>query len=184
MNHPTTPLLLPATALVGIGADSQALTAKLDLEVYAAEGATQQVCIIVTPPAPLPFAASTEEDLEDAKTLIADVVHSLQSAVTKFREQGVAHGSIVVLAPAKAVLGESSSVLPGLVGGAVLSLCRTIAIELKKDSVSLNTVLHGDFSVAECAAIASLLHVFRCNPALTGQEIYTADGPHLGRIKP
>ncbi|MFC9840274.1 hypothetical protein ACFVKB_41885 [Rhodococcus sp. NPDC127530] len=176
--------MLPATALIGIGSDSQALTAKLGLEAYAAEGATQQVCIVVTPPAPLPFAASTEEDLEDAKALIADVVHSLQSAVTKFREQGIAHGSVAVLVPAKAVLGESRSVLPGLVGGAVLSLCRTMAIELKKDSVSLNTVLHGDFSVAECAAIASLLHVFRSSPALTGQEIYTADGPDLGRIKP
>jgi hypothetical protein len=63
-------------------------------------------------------------------------------------------------------------------------LARTLAIELRREEISVNTVLYESLDEEEVEAIASLLAVYRSARRLTGQETYVAHGANLGRAKP
>lgn len=143
-----------------------------------------QICLRIVPPAAQPFEDCDDDRLGDLEGLLVDVVHAVQGA----REVLTASSngrSIVVLLPADVHLGEPGDVLAGALCGAVTSFCRTAAIELRKDALSVNVVFHGAGSEAEVSATNALLDtLFVGGVTLTGQEIYAApEGPNLGRIR-
>ncbi|EME56241.1 hypothetical protein G352_22171 [Rhodococcus ruber BKS 20-38] len=189
MTH-NTRAAIPTTALITVGDETPStLTAQLGLDTSTVAGAsdlgaTRQVVILIPPAAPTPFSSTTDDDLSAVDRTFVTVVHTLQHATRTFREQGDPVRSIVILLPAKAALGERNCVLPSMLAGAVLSFARTIAIELKKDAITVNTVLYGGLDDAEVCTIHALLETYRTATTLTGQETYTASGPNLGRIKP
>ncbi|SFN59600.1 hypothetical protein SAMN05216207_101769 [Pseudonocardia ammonioxydans] len=106
-----------------------------------------------------------------------------------------------VLADVQAVLGEVDRlvfVLPhaplmALAGGSaasavangVLSMARTLAIELARDRVTVNVVAV-DPAAPAVAALADQLTVLTggSGDAVTGQEIYLTAGTDLGRLRP
>lgn len=182
----------PATTLVALGDnDLSGLAARLGLESEALADtaecvARQQTAILVRPPAAKPFSSTSDHDLQSVEALFFALVHVLQRITLDVRDgREDAHHSVAILVPSDVALGTRNAVLPALLTGAVLSFVRTIAIELKKDAITVNTILYGDLDdQAEASSICSLLETYRVATTLTGQETYTASGPNLGRIKP
>ena len=184
----------PTTALVGLdGEHPTALANRLGLEagslatVADIDAARQQTVILVRPPAPQPFSSTTDHDLEAVEATFVAFVHALQRATIAVREnrESESHHSIAILIPSDAALGTRDAVLPSMLVGAVLSFTRTMAIELKKDAITANSVLYGNLDDdAEASTISTLLETYRAATTLTGQETYTSSGPNLGRIKP
>ena len=183
----------PTTALVGLeGEHPAALASRLGLEAgslanVADIDARHQTVILVRPPAPQTFSSTTDHDLEAVEATFVAFVHALQRATIAVREnrESESHHSIAILIPSDAALGTRDAVLPSMLVGAVLSFTRTMAIELKKDAITANSVLYGNLDDdAEASTISTLLETFRTATTLTGQETYTFSGPNLGRIKP
>lgn len=183
----------PGTTLVGLDVEPPSdLATLLGLEAGALANtadidARLQTVILVRTPALQPFSTTDDHDLESVEATFVTFVHALQRATRAVRErhEGESHHSIAVLVPSGAALGAPNSVLPSLLVGAVLSFTRTIAIELKKDAITVNTVLYSDLTdSAEAHTISTLLETYRTAATLTGQETYTSSGPNLGRIKP
>ncbi|MFC4786346.1 hypothetical protein ACT8ZV_17855 [Nocardioides sp. MAHUQ-72] len=93
-------------------------------------------------------------------------------------------GSISIVLPAAPALGQAGASLAGAFCGGSLSLARTLAIELKRQRIRVNTLVVDEEMPGVVASIATQLTALMSMPGVTGQEIYLADGLDSGRIRP
>lgn len=93
-------------------------------------------------------------------------------------------GRIVIVAPATSALGEREHRIDAAVTGGMISLVRSLAIELSKSGATANTVL---VDPAASSASADLLITALTSPdafEITGQELYAAGAVSTGRLHP
>lgn len=92
---------------------------------------------------------------------------------------------IVFVLPHDPLLGVAGGTAASAVANGVLSMARTLAIELARDRVTVNVVAL-DPAGAAVVALADQLAVLtgEAGDAVTGQEIYLTAGTDLGRLRP
>ncbi|HEU5036662.1 MAG TPA: hypothetical protein VFT70_06650 [Nocardioides sp.] len=156
-------------------------------------------------PGPLRLAAASDEQLDsDLARALRDSIYALQGIASRIdaaiaprstgsdRDGGSAEtdrsgrdsGSITIVLPAAATLGQAGASVAGAFCGGMLSLARTLAIELKRQRIRVNTVLVDQHVPGVVASLATQATALMSMPGVTGQEIYLADGLDCGRIRP
>jgi NAD(P)-dependent dehydrogenase (short-subunit alcohol dehydrogenase family) len=140
------------------------------------------VVLVPRVPAGGDFTQTTDEVLDaDLGGALRELLTAVQAVLPSFADR---RGHLIILLPAEPTLGQVGSAVPGAFCGAALSLARTLALELARDHITVNTVLHGEPSPAIRAGLAAQLVALAGSDAATGQEIYIADGTDLGRLRP
>ena len=169
--------------VVGAGAVADAVTRCLSTCSGIAAPA-----VVVVPRVPEPGAlaglSARHLDTEVAEPL-TDVLLAVQQALPGLRAAG--GGRLVFVLPVGPVMGEPSASASAAVVGGVLSMARTLAIELGRDGVTVNVVVVDPLRLDELGPaladqFAALLG--RGGAGLTGQEIYVTGGVELGRLRP
>ncbi|ANY06361.1 hypothetical protein [Pseudonocardia sp. HH130630-07] len=130
-------------------------------------------------PAPGPLA-----DLTDA-LLTSEVTDVLDSVLTDVRTVLDGVGRLVFVLPHDPLMGAPGATAASAVANGVLSMARTLAIELARDAITVNVVAV-DAAAPAVAALAGQLAVLTgdAGDAVTGQEIYLTAGTDLGRLRP
>jgi NAD(P)-dependent dehydrogenase (short-subunit alcohol dehydrogenase family) len=91
----------------------------------------------------------------------------------------------VFVLPHAPLMGASGSVAASAVAGGLLSMARTLAIELARDAVTVNTVAVDATSPPVPGLSAQLRTLLGSGgETITGQEIYLTAGSDLGRLRP
>ncbi|MFC9552268.1 hypothetical protein ACFTWF_15570 [Rhodococcus sp. NPDC056960] len=126
----------------------------------------------------------------DAADLEQAVVHPLTAAFSAIQHHWPAiteahrRGRVLVLAPVSAALGDPLRPLDCAVTGALISFVRSVAIELQRHDGSANAIFYetdpNEPAVTELVAALTAEHA----AAVTGQEIFAANGTDLGRLHP
>ena len=95
---------------------------------------------------------------------------------------------VVALVPAMAAMGDPQDPTGSALAGAMLSLFRTLALELKKVGTTTNTLLVGRAGeqLHGAADIAGLIRslIVQTHATITGQEIFACSGLDTGRLRP
>ncbi|MFC9761799.1 hypothetical protein [Rhodococcus jostii] len=124
--------------------------------------------------------ADLERAVVDPLMAAFSAVQHHWTAITEARHRG----RVVVLAPASAALGDPLRPLDCAVSGALISFVRSVAIELQRHGGAANAVFYdtdpNEPAVSELIAALTAEHA----AAVTGQEIYAANGTDLGRLHP
>ncbi|GAA4879010.1 hypothetical protein [Actinomycetospora straminea] len=125
------------------------------------------------------------DELTDER-LATDVGDTLDAVLADVRAvlDGAVHRLVFVL-PAAPLMATAGGAAASAVTGGVLSMARTLAIELAREQVAVNVVAV-DPRATTVAALAGQLGVLlgEGGEAITGQEIYLTAGTDLGRIRP
>ncbi|WP_236791871.1 hypothetical protein [Amycolatopsis sp. GM8] len=144
------------------------------------ESAVPAACLVPDLPGDRDLEALSDE-LLDAE--IGDVLGNVLAEVQRLLPGLTGSGRLVFLLPAEAALGRPHATSAGAVAGGILSMARTLAIELARDGIAVNTVLYADAAETAVAhQVAALLAAE--GAAVTGQEIYVTAGSGLGRLRP
>lgn len=124
--------------------------------------------------------ADLERAVVDPLMTAFSAVQHHWTAITEARHRG----RVVVLAPASAALGDPLRPLDCAVTGALISFVRSVAIEVQRHGGAANAVFYdtdpNEPAVTELIATLTAEHA----AAVTGQEIYAANGTDLGRLHP
>ncbi|MFD7011131.1 hypothetical protein [Rhodococcus jostii] len=124
--------------------------------------------------------ADLERAVVDPLMTAFSAVQHHWAAITEARHRG----RVVVLAPASAALGDPLRPLDCAVTGALISFVRSVAIEVQRHGGAANAVFYdtdpNEPAVTELIATLTAEHA----AAVTGQEIYAANGTDLGRLHP
>jgi NAD(P)-dependent dehydrogenase (short-subunit alcohol dehydrogenase family) len=154
----------------------QALVAALS----TVESAVPAACLVPDLPGDRDLEALSD-DLLDAE--IGDALGGVLTEVQRLLPGLTGSGRLLFLLPAEAALGRPHATAAGAVAGGILSMARTLAIELARDGIAVNTVLYADaVETAVAHQVAALLGIEAA--AVTGQEIYVTAGSGLGRLRP
>jgi NAD(P)-dependent dehydrogenase (short-subunit alcohol dehydrogenase family) len=163
-----------------------ALVAEVSRVAAALRPSSPSVCVVPRIPAPAPLA-----ELTDAR-LSADIGAALDEVLAAVQRElaFVRGGRLVFVLPSGPLMAATGSAGAAAVTNGVLSMARTLAIELARDSVTVN-VLALDTRLAAAAvglaaALAEQLATL-LGPGgqyITGQEIYLTAGSDLGRLRP
>jgi NAD(P)-dependent dehydrogenase (short-subunit alcohol dehydrogenase family) len=102
------------------------------------------------------------------------------------------HGRLVFVLPAAPLMAVSGGTAASAVANGVLSMARTLSLELARDGVAVNVVAvdgdrpdaspEPDRTVALTAQLTALLGPG--GERITGQEVYLTAGSDLGRLRP
>lgn len=169
---------LVATVL-GDGALVPAVRAALD---HASPGLAPAHCVVPAIPAPMALDelddARLDREVGDRLTATVELVQQAAGAMT-------AGGRLVVVLPHAPLLGTARGAAASAVTNGVLSMARTLAIELARDGITVNVVAV-DAAAASVAALAAQLDALlsEAGANITGQEIYLTAGTDLGRLRP
>ena len=124
--------------------------------------------------------ADLERAVVDPLMTAFSAVQHHWTAITEARHRG----RVVILAPASAALGDPLRPLDCAVTGALISFVRSVAIEVQRHGGAANAVFYdtdpNEPAVTELIATLTAEHA----AAVTGQEIYAANGTDLGRLHP
>jgi len=168
----------PVTRVVGEGALVGAVVDALGgLWAIAASA-----CMVPPIPPATPLAELSDERLAaDVGDTLDTVLAQVQRECDRLR----GGGRLVFVLPHAPLMGASNSVAASAVAGGLLSMARTLAIELARDAVTVNTVAV-DASNAGGSALSAQLAAFLGpgGETVTGQEIYLTAGSDLGRLRP
>ncbi|MGB3481084.1 MAG: hypothetical protein WBB07_02550 [Mycobacterium sp.] len=116
-------------------------------------------------------------------TAVVDPLTSAFSAVQHHWPSVVEHaGRIVVLAPALAALGDADKPLDAAVTGGLISLVRSLAIELERHGATANTILFDTAPDEPSVQVLITAVLDEQARSITGQEIYAGAG--LGKLRP
>ncbi len=138
-------------------------------------------CLIPDLPGDRDLEALSDELLDaEIGDVLGDVLAEVQQVLPELSSRG---GRLVFLLPHDVALGRPHSTAASAVAGGVLSMSRTLAIELGRDGVTVNTLLYADGSEPAVARQVAAL-VAPESAAITGQEIYVTAGSGLGRLRP
>ncbi|MBK4720909.1 hypothetical protein JJL56_18770 [Azospirillum sp. YIM DDC1] len=133
----------------------------------------------------------TVDDLLDVLTSCFSCV---KAAVASFEERAVV-GRVIALLPGGATMGEPGEAINSALAGAMLSLFRTVALEMRTTPVTVNTLVYAMHTADEPAggellgdpeALASMIASLLGSGArgINGQEIYALAGADVGRLHP
>ncbi|GAA5165350.1 MULTISPECIES: SDR family oxidoreductase [Amycolatopsis] len=162
------------------------LTARIDSEALRSSLSTVESphpVLFVAPrmPEDRDFAELSDELLDaEIGAVLADVLADVQRALPGLTGHS---GRIVFLLPHDVALGRPHATAAGAVAGALLSMARTLAIELGRDGITVNTILYAEGTEPAVAGQVAAL-VAPAGDAVTGQEIYVTAGSGLGRLRP
>lgn len=180
-----------AATIIGDGPAAKAIAAmapELFPETERNEN-TSAVCIVPSLAAALPAPEWTTAHLAAA---VGDpllwTVHEVQSVIVPLIEAGKP-GRIVIILPAEEALGRAGDAAAGAVCGGILSMARTLSLELKRKAISVNVVCVDTGSCHEKPEIAQALGgqlelLFRGDSWITGQQLWITDGTEAGRVRP
>lgn len=161
----------------------------IDAAETAPDGDLQCVCVVPAIPQPLPADRWTADTLEAsvAQPLLWTVTQ-LQMVTARLIEAGKP-GRLVVVLPSNQALGVDGNAAAGTICGGVLSMCRTLSMELKRKSIAVNVLLVDVDACREVPEVATSLRqqlalLLDLDSWMTGQEIWVADGSELGRKRP
>jgi NAD(P)-dependent dehydrogenase (short-subunit alcohol dehydrogenase family) len=171
---------------MGAGAVADAAARSLSTCSGIVDAAVPAVVVVPRVPGPGALAELSARylDTEVAEPL-ADVLLAVQQALPALRAAGA--GRLVFVLPVGPVMGEPSAGAAAAVAGGVLSMARTLAIELGRDGVTVNVVVVDPLRLDELGpALAGEFAALLGNggAGLTGQEIYVTGGVELGRLRP
>jgi NAD(P)-dependent dehydrogenase (short-subunit alcohol dehydrogenase family) len=168
----------PVTRVVGESALAAAVVEALGgLRAVAASA-----CIVPPLPPATPLAELTDE------RLAADVGDTLDAVLVQVQrecERLRGGGRLVFVLPHAPLMGASGSAAASAVAGGLLSMARTLAIELARDAITVNT-LAVDAASPPVSALSAQLGTLLGpgGETITGQEIYLTAGHDLGRLRP
>jgi len=183
-----------AVAVFGDGPLSKAV----GIAVAGVRCTAPAACVVATVPPPAPLQELSDIHLSnDVAAALAAVLAWVQQALDTMSEGG---GRLVFLLPYAPLLGAPGCVAPSAVTNGVLSMARTLAIELARDQISVNVLaiddnrlldegLHerGDVGRDGVAGVLATQLAALLGPdggEITGQEIYLTAGSDLGRLHP
>lgn len=168
-----------STATAGIVRGAGALAPAVRDALERARPAVRVAVLVPRVPATTPLAELTDDRLDGEVADPLDAVLADVQAVL-----GEVDRLVFVLphGPLMAVTGGTAA---SAVANGVLSMARTLAIELARDRVTVNVVAL-DPAAPAVAALAGQLAVLtgEGGDAVTGQEIYLTAGTDLGRLRP
>jgi len=167
----TTAAATEAVHVVGAGA----LRAVVERAVAGLDGSAPATCLVPYVPDRASLAEWTDTRLSAEvggalDAVLADVQHELGHAER-----------IVFVLPAAPLMGGRDSMGASAVTNGVLSMARTLSIELARDGVTVNVLALGS-DADPAAQLAALLGPG--GEQSTGQEIYLTGGSDLGRLRP
>jgi hypothetical protein len=151
--------------------------------------ALQCVCVVPSIPEPLPANQWTSETLEaSVEQPLLWTVTELQTVISRLIETE-RPGRLVVVLPSDHAMGVDGNAAAGTVCGGILSMCRTLSMELKRKSIAVNVLLVDTDACLEGPEVAASLRqqlalLLDLDSWMTGQEIWVADGSELGRKRP
>jgi NAD(P)-dependent dehydrogenase (short-subunit alcohol dehydrogenase family) len=97
-------------------------------------------------------------------------------------------GHVIAVLDARAAMGNPADPDGSALAGGMLSLMRTLALELQRAGISANTLMceqDGErlLGAPELTALVRVL-ASQAGTALTGQEIFVCNGRDVGRLRP
>lgn len=199
MTEPNVSSVLTAPAPAAVYGDGP-LSRAVGIAIAGVCCTAPAACVVATVPPPAPFQELSNIRLfNDVAAGLAAVLAWVQQALDTMSEGG---GRLVFLLPCAPLLGAPGCVAPSAVTNGVLSMARTLAIELARDQISVNVLViddtrlleeggkdRGDVDV-ERGGVAGMLRTqleALLGPGgeqITGQEIYLTSGSDLGRLHP
>jgi NAD(P)-dependent dehydrogenase (short-subunit alcohol dehydrogenase family) len=167
--------------VVGDGALAPALRAALEDAGTVAPGVAA-ACVVPAVPAPAPLAAWTDARLA---TEVGDVLDAVLADVRGELDRLRGGGRLVVVLPHTPLMAAPGLAAASAVTNGVLSMARTLAIELGRDAITVNVVALDAADPAVPALAGGLAGLLGPGgEAVTGQEIYLTAGTDLGRLRP
>jgi hypothetical protein len=132
--------------------------------------------------APAIADGAADAPLDDVVDVLTSSFIYLKAALASFEDRAVA-GRVIALLPGDATMGDPGDVVNSAIAGAMLSLFRTVALELRRTSITANTLM---YSADETAGLATLINSLLDPDAhsINGQEIYACGGADVGRLHP
>lgn len=123
-------------------------------------------------------------ELTDAR-LTADVTDALDAVLTDVQAVLGEVGRLVFVLPHAPLMAVTGGTAASAVTNGVLSMARTLSVELARDRVTVNVVAV-DATAPAVKALAGQLAVLtgEAGDTVTGQEIYLTSGIDLGRLRP
>lgn len=142
------------------------------------------------------FAASgtLTASLDDMLDLLATSFVYVKAALASFETRNVS-GRLISLLPGDAAMGDPAQLLDSTLAGAMLSLFRTLALELRKTPITANTLMYAaapselspeKMMLADTQSLAALISMFlgKETRGVNGQEIYAQGAADVGRLHP
>jgi NAD(P)-dependent dehydrogenase (short-subunit alcohol dehydrogenase family) len=147
-----------------------------------APGLVAACCVVPRVPGPALLAELDDDRLDrEVGDALAAVLDDVQRAVATF----AAGGRLVFVLPHAPLLGTTDGAAASAVTNGVLSMARTLAIELARDGVTVNVIAVDGDGPSERALAAELAVLLGdAGGDVTGQEIYLTAGTDLGRLRP
>lgn len=140
--------------------------------------------LLVAPALPVAAAHDVWQAVAEALTDAFEEIQRYVRANTSSKRSG----HIVALLPAEAGMGDPRDSGASALAGGMLSMFRTLALELKKLGMTANVVLYehvdGRIAGAEDVASAISMLIKQRSGAITGQEIFAFAGQDAGRLRP
>lgn len=126
------------------------------------------------------------------RPLLHETIAAVQRFVTSVEESTATKANIVFVIDADAAMGDSESLTEeryweATLAGALLSMSRTLAIELVKGSHTVNTVLaRTEWQTRLDNGIWQQIEVLlaQTQAIITGQQIFAVAGGDTGRLRP
>jgi hypothetical protein len=132
--------------------------------------------------------------LDDLLDVLTSCFSCIKAAIASFEERAVA-GRVIALLPGDATMGDPGDAINSALAGAMLSLFRTVALEMRSTPITVNTLVYAARAVDEpnaggtvgdpealASVIATLLG--SGTRGINGQEIYALAGADVGRLHP
>ncbi|HFJ0421403.1 hypothetical protein [Pseudomonas aeruginosa] len=140
-----------------------------------------------------PMDSDGQTSLDEMSDLLVTNFTYLKAALTSFEERNIP-GRLISLLPGDAAMGDPAQFVNSTLAGAMLSLFRTVALELRKKPITANTLMYSTASeaasssavLADPAAIAALIEALLASSTgcVNGQEIYAQGAADVGRLHP
>ncbi|HEY0454448.1 hypothetical protein [Actinophytocola sp.] len=181
----------PATRFTASGAGSAAdvhvvgggaLLTAVERAAAAVQPSAPAVCVVPRIPARAPLAELSDARLsEEIGDALDETLAAVQQELAFLRG-----GRLVFVLPPGPLMAASGYAGASAVTNGVLSMARTLAIELAHDSVTVNVLAIDTVGTELPGALAGQLAAL-LGPGgqhITGQEIYLTAGSDLGRLRP
>jgi len=148
-------------------------------------------CLLLAPANASPSQSSaTLGEVSDALTVNFAMT---KAAINHFEKTSTA-GRLVSLVPGDAAMGDPTSLIHSAIAGGMLSLFRTVALELRKTSMTANTIMYAPSKdpvsakeeMIDAHGITVLINALLSvdSHGINGQEIYSLGGADVGRLHP
>lgn len=139
-----------------------------------------------------PVGRRAMDQVEDAADAVADSFALIQAALAAWQPDRP--GRLLILLPGEAAMGDPGRPVESALAGAMLSLCRTVALEVRKRPVTINAVMYrpssgtddAEAARSRWAGVAAQIRTL-AQPAcrdVNGQEIFVTAALDVGRLHP